>query len=204
MNQTSMKRIMPIVLILISIGIFFLLIDPNYKKVKDLQVEVDANQNALVVAKKLESQRKDLQQKYTEISQDEKNKLEKLLPDTVDNVRLIIDIDNIAKKSGIVIRDININSDDGSEPQSSNPRTQGSSFDSIVGDNAIKYVDANKIGVISFSFSVSAKYDVFLEFLKQLEESLRIVDIRNIEITRTGTESVFYDYKVTMDTYWLK
>ena len=74
----------------------------------------------------------------------------------------------------------------------------------MIEENAIKYVDTSKIGVIRFSFSVSAKYEVFLEFLKQLEESLRIVDIRNIEITRSSSEGMIYDYQVTMDTYWLK
>lgn len=199
-----MKNLTPIILILLSIGIFFFLIDPKYKEVQRLQAEVVENNKTLDIAKKLSSSREVLRSKFNKISQEEKSELEKLLPDTVDNVRLIIDINNIAEQFGIVIRDISINSTEEKGNQVSTPRTQGSSFEGVIEENSIQYVDKSKIGVISFSFSVSAKYEVFLEFLKQLEESLRIVDIRNIEISRNADEGVFYDYKVTLDTYWLK
>ena len=199
-----MRNFTPIILIALSIGIFFFLIDPSYKEVQALQAEVAENNKTLDIAKKLSNRREELRARFNQISQDEKSELEKLLPDTVDNVRLIIDINNIAEQFGIVIRDISINSEEEKGTQKSSVRTQGSSFEGVIEENSIQYVDKTKIGVISFSFSVSAKYEVFLEFLKQLEESLRIVDIRNIEINRNTEDGVFYDYKVTLDTYWLK
>ncbi len=199
-----MRNLTPVILIVLSIGIFFFLIDPAYKDVQLLQAEVAENNKTLDIAKKLSTRREELRARFNQISQDEKAELEKLLPDTVDNVRLIIDINNIAEQFGIVIRDISINSEEETGTQTSSVRTQGSSFEGVIEENSIQYVDTTKIGVISFSFSVSAKYEVFLEFLKQLEESLRIVDIRNIEINRNTEDGVFYDYKVTLDTYWLK
>jgi len=199
-----MKKIMPFIFIILSIGIFFFLIDPKYKQVQALQAEVAENNKTLDISKKLSQQREALRQKYNLISEDEKSYLEKLLPNNVDNVRLIIDINAIAQQYGIVIRNVDINSETEENIKTGKVATQGSSFDGVIEQNSIKYVDQSKIGVISFSFSVSAKYDVFLEFLKQLEESLRIVDIRNIEISRNATGGVFYDYKVTLDTYWLK
>jgi len=199
-----MKYLTPIILILLAIGIFFVLIDPKYKEIQTLQAEVVENEKTLLLARRLTEQREVLRQKYNLISEDEKDYLAKLLPDTVDNVRLIIDINAIAQQFGIVIRNVSINSEVEEGIQTGKIIEQGSSFEGLTEENSVKYVDKSKIGVISFSFSVAAKYDVFIEFLKQLEESLRIVDIRNIEITRSATEGVFYDYKVTMDTYWLK
>lgn len=183
---------------------FFFLIDKEYKDVQDLQAQVAENNKTLDIAAKLSARHKELKDKFNLISQDEKARLEKLLPDTVDNVRLIIDINNIAEKVGIVIRDISINASEGGDAKAGSARTQGSTFDDVIGDDAIRYADTSKLGVITFSFSVSAKYEVFLAFLEQLEESLRIVDIRNIEISRGSAEGAIYDYKVTMDTYWLK
>jgi len=199
-----MKNIMPIILIVLAIGIFFFLIDPKYKQIQSLQAEVSENNKTLDISRKLSEQRDLLRDKYNLISSSEKETLEKLLPDTVDNVRLIIDINSIAQQFGIVIRNVSINSEDTDGIKTGKVINQGSSFDSLIAENSIKYVDTSKIGVISFSFSVAAKYEVFLEFLKQLEESLRIVDIRNIEISRNSDGGVFYDYKVTLDTYWLK
>ncbi|MEN9921574.1 MAG: hypothetical protein RLZZ517_552 [Candidatus Parcubacteria bacterium] len=199
-----MRNITSITLIIVSIGVFLFFIDPQYKNVKSLRDEIKKNEEIIDLANKLDSKKTELNDKYNQISPTDKEALEKLLPDTVDNVRLIIDINNIAEKFGIVIRDISINSKESSAGESKKVVTQKSNFDGVLEENSIKYVDTSKIGVISFSFSVSAKYEVFLEFLKYLEESLRLVDIRNVEISRGSGAGVFYDYRVTLDTYWLK
>lgn len=201
-----MKSLGPIMLIIISIGIFFFYVDPEYKKVKELQDEIKANKEVLVVANNLKLKKDELNAKFNQISQLEKENLEKLLPDTVDNVRLIIDINSIANSSSVVIRDINIQSNESNiSGDAKKTVSQSSNFNAIKEEEGIiKYVDTSKIGVLTFSFSVSAKYEVFLDFLKQLEESLRLIDIRNIEVSRGSENNAFYDYKVTFDTYWLK
>lgn len=201
-----MKNFSPIILILMSISIFFFFIDPRYKEIQTIQAQITENNRTLEISKRLIAQRAQLEDAFKQISRLEKEDLEKLLPDTVDNVRLIIDIDTIANQAGIVIRDIDIKSQE--QEVDAKARTsvvQTSVFEGA--DSAIKYVDTTKIGVISFSFSASARYETFLQFLDELEKSRRIVDIRNIEIKRgAGTEGgpVFFDYNVTFDTYWLK
>ena len=199
-----MKSLTPIILILISVALFFFLIDPEYKDVQELQAQVEANNETLKIARDLSVKREELRNKFNNISQEERAELEKLLPDTVDNVRLIIDINNIAEQFGIVIRNININADEDTATAAGTVGAQGSTFEGVIEESSVKYVDKSKIGVITFSFSVAAKYEVFLEFLRELEESLRIVDIRNIQISRGSAEGSIYDYNVTMDTYWLK
>ena len=199
-----MKSLTPLILILISVALFFFLIDPEYKDVQELQAQVEANNETLKIARDLSVKREELRSKFNNISQEERAELEKLLPDTVDNVRLIIDINNIAEQFGIVIRNININADEDTATAAGTVGAQGSTFEGVIEESSVKYVDKSKIGVITFSFSVSAKYEVFLEFLRELEESLRIVDIRNIQISRGSAEGSIYDYNVTMDTYWLK
>ncbi len=198
----NMKGITSIILILVSLGVFFFYIDPQYKKVQQQQAEIAQNKKIIDIANKLNVRKEELSNKFNQISDEEKVELEKLLPDTVDNVRLIIDMNNIAEKFGIVVRDISINTED-TKSGSKTVTSQKSNFDGVLEENSIKYVDTTKIGVISFSFSVSAKYEVFLEFLKQLENTLRLVDIRSIQVSR-GAQSTFYDYRVTLDTYWLK
>ncbi len=197
-----MKGLTSIVFIIVSLAGFFFFIDPQYKNVKQLQAEKVKNNEIIDLAYKLDARKNELTEKYNQISSTDKDQLEKLLPDTVDNVRLIIDVNNIGEQFGIVIRDISINTKDGKENEPKKVITQKSNFDGVLGENSIKYVDSSKIGIISFSFSVSAKYEVFLQFLNYLEQSLRLVDIRSIEIRR-GT-GAFYDYRVTLDTYWLK
>jgi Tfp pilus assembly protein PilO len=196
-----MKRLMPLILIIVSIGIFFFLIDPEYNDVKELQKEIEQNNRTLNLASQLREKRELLRQKYNEISDSEREELTKLLPDTVDNVRLIIDINNIGEKYGIAIQNFEISSNADSE---NNVEVLESEFDDVVDTSNIEYPDTSKIGVISFTFSVAAQYDVFLEFLKDLEEALRIVDIRSIDISTGEDDNVFYNYRVSLETYWLK
>ena len=196
-----MKNLMPIILILAAIGVFFAFTDPKYNNVKDLQKEIEQNNRTLDLASELRQKREDLRQKYNQISDEEKFDLQKLLPDTVDNVRLIIDISNIAEKYGIVIQDIEIVQDEDSQ---SDIKVVNSDFEGVTDRSAISYPDTSKIGIISFSFSVVTQYDVFIDFLKDLEEALRIVDVRSIDIERVDDKSVFYNYSVNLDTYWLK
>lgn len=192
---------MPIILILVAIGVFFVFIDPKYNEVKDLQAQIERNNKTLDLAEQLREKREDLRQKYNQISDDEKLELQKMLPDTVDNVRLIIDISNIAEKYGIIIQDIQVAPEEDSEE---NVQVINSDFESTTSGSTINYPDTSKIGIISFSFSVVAQYDVFLDFLKDLEEALRIVDVRSITIDRVDDQSIFYNYSVKLDTYWLK
>ncbi len=107
-----MRNITSITLIIISIGVFLFFIDPQYKNVKSLRDEIKKNEEIIDRANKLDLKKNELNDKYNQISPTDKSALETLLPDTVDNVRLIIDINNIAEKFGIVIRDISINSKD--------------------------------------------------------------------------------------------
>lgn len=197
-----MKNLTPFILIILAIGTFFFLIDPKYKDIQQLNAQISENKQTLELARRLRAQRDDLRNKFNQISQRERQDLEKLLPDNVDNVRLIIDIETIADTVGILIKDIDIKTP---EQDSNQPRTavaQESVFDTS--SSAMRYVDSNKIGIITFSFTITTRYEDFLVFLEQLEESKRIVDIRSIELSRGTGDTSFFDYKVTFDTYWLK
>ena len=51
--------------------------------------------------------------------------------------------------------------------------------------------------------TVTASYDNFIAFLKDLEKSLRLVDV--VSLTFTAPESSpTYDFTIGLKTYWLK
>jgi Tfp pilus assembly protein PilO len=202
-----MKNMTPLILIIVSVGMFFFFIDPKYQDIKTLQAEIQENNKIVDIAKQLTNRKTQVENQYNQISSAEKSDLEKLLPDAIDNVRLILDINNIAETTGVLIKDMDIKTQQ--EPTASNTLISSEGFDSSIfstNDSALQYVDSTKIGVMSFSFSATAQYSNFIEFLSQLERSKRIMDIRSIEIMRETNESgtTFFDYKVTFDTYWLK
>jgi predicted nucleotidyltransferase len=112
-----MKNLTPIVLIAVSIGVFFLVIDPAYKKVQENNETITENAEMIDLANQLRRERENLNARFNAISADDKEKLEKVLPDAVDNVRLIRDIQDIAATFGITISNIGVtgNTDSGNE-----------------------------------------------------------------------------------------
>lgn len=184
-----MKGLTPIILILVSVGVFFFFIDPQKKELDNLIQEKNKNDQTIERARDLRQARGKLQESYNGISEDERRKLLQIVPDTVDNVRLILDINNIANKYGIVLKGISIF---GGPIQESTEVNRGARAN-----------DSGQLfGTIQLSFSFSASYDIFKLFLKDLEDSMRLVDIT--DFTVSSSDSNFYNYSITLNTYWLR
>jgi Tfp pilus assembly protein PilO len=176
-----MSNIISIVLILASAGLFFGYIDPTYSSIKIARAEKAEYDRALNNSKELQAERDKLLDKYKMMPQEDIAKLEKLVPDNIDNVRLVIDIDEMARSHGMRIRNFQAST--------------GAQKDTIGTDNT-------PYGVLTLTFSTSASYNTFLAFLRDLEQSLRIIDINSISFA--ASENQIYDYSVAIKTYWLK
>lgn len=176
---------MPIIFIGAAIATFFFYTNPQYQAIKaqgaSYQAIVEANSKAAqlrVVREKLTGARK----KITEADVD---KLAKMLPDGVENVGLVINIDDIAGKYGLKIRNTKV----------TDVSARGTS--AAIGPDSTKY------GAISLTFSVSSSYENFLAFLQDLEASQRLVDVTNLSFSSSNKVNQ-YDFNVTIQTYWLK
>lgn len=187
-----MKKYLPLVFIILSVSIFFLFIDSQYEKIQELSKTKDDNDTMIDLAKDLQRKREILKKSYNDISVDDRRELEKLLPDTVDNVRLVLDINNIAEQYGITIQNIDVTKDSQEIKSSGGQAKNVSSSIDRTGD----------VGTIRLGFTITSTYEVFINFIKDLEEALRIVDIKVLNISRG--QGPFMNYEVILDTYWLR
>jgi len=185
-----MKFIFPSILIVLAVALFVTYINPKYQDVQVLSARAAELDDALTRSRELIAVRDQLLSRYNTFSTTDIARLEKMLPDTVDNVRLIIDIDSIASGYGLTIRDVVL--DTGATTEG---KTSGASI-AAIGPSA------DEIGTISLTFSVNASYDTFIRFLKDLERSLRLVDVSSLSFSAndTGTNQ----YTVSLKTYWLR
>jgi len=175
-----MKSLMPFIFIALSVGIFYVFVDPVYKQVQSVQEEIDENNELIEFANRLRSERDELQKKYASIGQSDRDRLQKILPDTVDNVRLIIDMNNIAEfPYNIKLSNVNVQQ----------KTTEGAK---------ITNRSTGDYGTIGISFSLSARYDLMNRF----ETTMRLVDITSFSVS--AGDGVFYNYNVSLDTYWLR
>ena len=117
---------------------------------------------------------------FKQIDDTKKARLKKFLPDSIDNVRLIIDINEIASANGMTIRNISIKR----------------SGDSDIGPDSRPY------GVATLGFSISGPYQTFKNFLAALETSLRLIDVTSLSFSAGDKDQ--YEYNFEVRSYWLK
>jgi hypothetical protein len=201
------RFIMPIILIGISISIFFLFANPIYNDISALKIQAASYNDALANSKALENERDKLTAKYNSINPDNLIKIQKLLPDNVDNIRLILEIEQIASPYGIVLKNIKYNVLDNTTS------TGATTAVAAVQVGALATQTPQNYGTFDLEFSTSSTYDNFINFSKDLESNLRIVDISSISFTsnvsnpvvgvKTNQEEI-YQYDFHIKTYWLK
>lgn len=177
------RFVTPILLIAAGIALFFMFTDETYSEVKALRQETARYDEVLTKSRELVSLRDTLLDEYNRLDQSRIERVEKLLPNNVDNVRLILEINSIAERYGMLVKDISISTGDNVEGQT-------------VGESASKNYET-----ISLDFLVSASYRDFNNFLIDLENSLRIVEIERIEFVSSDLD--FYEYSIRIKTFWL-
>lgn len=179
-----MQFFVPIILIIISGALFVTWIDPQYQEIKEKQVEKARFDETLAKTVEIREFRKDIQSKYNSIETNDIERLEKMLPTHIDNIRLILDVNSVANARQMTISDIRIDLD-----------KQNS------GDIAVS--DMGTYGSVGFRFTVVTTYANFKEFLDDLATSLRVIDVTSVDIERIPEEDQFYRFNVGIKTYWL-
>lgn len=181
-----MKTTTPFIFILVAIGLFYTFINPHYGKVQELQAEASRYSEVLDNVDELKEKRDALLLKYNSIPKTEISRVEKALPNNVDSVRMALDFDGIAAKYGISIKSI-----------SAGGNRQDASQGMVVDSSGGQLYETTQIMITFVS-----TYDNFRKFMKDIETSLRVIDIKSVTFS-TG-ETNLYEYTVSLDTYWLK
>jgi Tfp pilus assembly protein PilO len=181
-----MKTLTSIILIIAAIALFFMYTNQAYIDLRS-QMDVLAHiKEAQANASKLAEKTTKLTDMRNNLSQDDIDRVTKMLPDSVENVGLIIEINNLAVKNGLgYVKNPQIN--------------QGATAGSISTGSAGA---GQKYGSLSMTFNVSGTYDQLQSFLKDMETYIRLVDVMGLTFTSNPTGR--YDYTITIQTYWLK
>jgi len=190
------NNIIPVILIGIVITGFFAFIKPTYDQTTVINTRLASYDEALSNAKNLKNERDKLTKIYNSIDPKDLEKLRVLLPDNVDNIRLILEIEGIAKPYGMTLKDVKYDA----APDTKSATTNGA-----------QAVKQSGYGTWNLAFSTEASYTNFVSFLKDLESNLRIIDIESIDFSPSAvtaganqTPSNNYKYNIKFKTYWLK
>lgn len=198
------KFLSPIILVGIAVAGFFMLTNPYYKEVTDLKAQVASYNEALDNSKSLEAERDKLTQQYNSIETNNLIKLKRMLPDSVDNIRLILEIEKLAIPYGMVLKDVKYDTKTQEETAAGTLAVKNTKTSIVQEDN-------KDYGSWDLEFSTQGSYFDFLNFVKDIEKNLRIVDITSVEFASTNGTGLStnqptnnYKYTFKIKTYWLK
>lgn len=180
------NRLVALLLILLSVGLFFGYVNPTWTgKVAYTSSKIEEADKALVAAREYLARQDALVAERNSLDQSSLSKLMVLLPDSVDNVGLILSLNALAARSGLKIASIDV----------SNQATGGSNSASAGGA-------AGPVGSVELSLAASGSYDAFLTFLRGIERSQRLLDVKDLKITGNNTGT--YNYQMSLRIYWLR
>lgn len=196
------RFIVPITLIAVSIAGFLTFTSPTYQAISSLRAQIASYDEALGNSKALENEKDKLTKKYNAINPDDLVKILKFLPDSVDNIRLILEIEKVATPYNMTLRDVKYDNLAKS--------TNGAVTSGVVVTTNNDTSQGRSYGTWNLGFSVTGTYADFMNFLHDLESNLRVVDVASIEFSSdvgpglTPSLGDKYKFSFNIKTYWLK
>ena len=101
-----MKLILPILFIGIAVLAFIFGVNPWYNDVSSLRVEISDYNTALNNSAELQKAEDSLITKYNGIKQSDKDRLNSLIPNSVNNIQFILEVERLANLHNMPIKDL--------------------------------------------------------------------------------------------------
>ncbi len=187
------KNIIFGILILGFIASVLFLNIPMVQKTLNLKKEIKYQQEQLNQKIDFINTVEKLMDKY-ENNQDILKKLDLILPNNKDIPNLLVQIEALANGSGVVLNDLAITVSD--------EKTGSKAQEVRTGETAQEKTPTD-YKVVGISLKLTAGYESFKNFLKAVENNLRLVDISSIGFTSQSSEKDnVFDFDVSLKTYY--
>lgn len=191
------KSILSILFIGAAVMIFVMYVSPTYEEVNTNRTQVARFDEALAKTREIQELKSSLLSRYNLFAGSNLDRLQKMLPDHVDNVRLVLDMDGIASKYNIRIQNVAVQESGNGRDENGGTVLNGGTTQS------------RPYQSLSLQFEVLSTYDDFVLLMRDLESSLRIVDLVSLsvrpraDLAGGGISEPIYTFGVTLRTYWL-
>ncbi len=205
-----MTRLLPLVLIIIAGCIGYFYIYPTFTgEIANDQQQIQSYDSALSAAAAFTQKENQLQSQEKAIDPASLTRLQEYMPDGVDNIQLIVDMDALAAKYGIALSQFSIqdNSSGGASSSPSSGASVGggapaySGAGSGAGSGVVTLPSNSSTNSLDLEVNATGTYSEFTAFLTAAEQSLRPLDITKIVLTSSATG--VYTYAITFRIYWL-
>jgi len=176
------RKIISLFLVLTAVFVFWFWTKPQISSLNRFVIQKKVLNKALSETRELQELRNKLLSEYNSISSAELVKLYKIIPENAEAIKLMVEITDIAKETGVIVKRFE------SQKESENK----------VGIVALPSAHKTLSLVINFSSS----YKGFRSFVGDLQKSLRVINIDDISFS-VGDGNV-YDFRLNAEAYYKK
>jgi hypothetical protein len=199
-------RLFPFLFILISAGILYFYVYPTYSVTITTANQQIESYNAALAAAEVFTQKEDaLVAEKNAIPAPQLARLEEFLPDGVNNIQLILDLNSLAQRSGVSLSNFTVQ--DNQTPADSSSSGSGSSSSGAStaspssGGGSVSSDSTSLTDSLDLSVTATGTYAAFQTFLAASEQSLRPLDVTSLTLKDSATG--VYMYNITYRIYWL-
>jgi hypothetical protein len=190
------SRLIPLCMIIGAIGLFIGYTQPTYDTATiPTQASITDVDTALVAAQRFKEKEVELARQQAAIDPAQLARVSAFLPDSVDNVQLIVDLNSLAARSGIQLSNFDI---EGGAPAAGTPNAPAA----LAGSPTTVLGSGESVESLQLSVSATGTYAAFRAFLDGVEKSLRPLDV--VELAVQDSTTGVYTYKITFRLYWLR
>ncbi len=183
----------PIFSIVIAILIFFFVIQPKFDEIKLLRTETDEYNAATAQYAAFNAKVQELILKRDSVKISDRDRLDLLIPEKINDTRLLVDVEAIAKKNNVFLVGV----------ETSNDNIDPSSFTATnsEGQTESEIESSNDLLTSEITFTLIGEYFDFKNFLRDIETSITLMHITKIHVA--GNSEKFKLFNVTVRTYAL-
>ena len=181
-----MLKILISLFLLAGAGVIFFTESKNYfPEIKILRKQVSSYNETINTAKKVRSSIDKTLGEYNAISQDNVDRINKMVPSGAESMKLVVQIDDMMRKNGLSLSSI-----DSKDAVDEKPA-------SFVSKNGGRISET-----VFLSMKARGSYESFHSFVEKLEKSLRLIDIISVKISPVGQND--YSFSIEAVSYWRK
>lgn len=147
-----------------------------------MRTAIAADDQALASAQQFNNKKDELAKQRNAIDPASLTALETLIPDSINNVGVILDLNALAAHTGVSITAADVTA---TSAQSNDP-------------NMLQ----NPIGTVELTLTASGTYQALQAFLSGVEHSARLLDVEDIAVS--GSDTGVYTYQIHLSLYWLR
>lgn len=201
------RLLTPILAFIVAFTLFFTFIEPTFDEYKRIDTEVADYEQALTSAQRLQERVNELIADKNAIAQSDLERLMTLLPNSIDEVGIVLTLDELSSRHELALEQIVVQSSRSKSGAAAAPKTSfafedetNAKQEQTRADGTVVRSPTDSVEVVTLSFNVTGTYEDFKALLSELENSLTLMDIVELNIAESKDEELA-TFNVTVALY---